>query len=199
MNDMTETHSGETIPAPVSRRRFLHAAGAFGAGAFGAMAGLQRLAPAYALASGHDSTRRIARADILATSEGVDLVIDRTPFGFAGRRAVATTINGSIPGPLLRFRDGERVTIHVTNRKIRPSIGTDSMSPTSTSMPGMTMRPKVAPSRAGRKPTVKSSIEPKSAVKPNATPTPKPATKSAPASMPGMDHSKMPGMRKPPT
>nr|WP_291160452.1 copper resistance system multicopper oxidase [Gemmatimonas sp. UBA7669] len=36
--------------------------------------------------------------------------------GFAGRRSIATTINGSIPGPLLRFREGERANIHVTNR-----------------------------------------------------------------------------------
>lgn len=46
----------------------------------------------------------------------IALEIDQTPFGFGGRRAIATTINGSIPGPLLRFREGERAEIRVTNR-----------------------------------------------------------------------------------
>ncbi len=46
----------------------------------------------------------------------MNLVIDRTPFGFAGKRGVATTINGTVPGPLLRFREGDRATINVTNR-----------------------------------------------------------------------------------
>ena len=52
-----------------------------------------------------------------------DLVVDETPVKFAGRRAVATAINGSIPGPLLRWREGDTVTISVTNRlKVPTSI-----------------------------------------------------------------------------
>ena len=100
--------------SPVSRRRFLHAAGAFGA-----IAGLERLAPAYARSpagTAPDATHSLVREGTLAARERVELVIDRTPFGFGGRRAAATTINGSIPGPLLRFREGEHASIRVTNR-----------------------------------------------------------------------------------
>jgi CopA family copper-resistance protein len=42
---------------------------------------------------------------------------------FTGRSTVATAINGSVPGPLLRWREGDIVTISVTNRlKVPTSI-----------------------------------------------------------------------------
>src|SRR6266481_5162319 len=45
------------------------------------------------------------------------------PVNFTGRNRVATAINGSIPGPLLRWREGDTVTISVTNRlKVPTSI-----------------------------------------------------------------------------
>ena len=43
------------------------------------------------------------------------LSIDETRVNFTGAEADALAINGSIPAPLLRFTDGEDVTIHVTN------------------------------------------------------------------------------------
>jgi CopA family copper-resistance protein len=45
-----------------------------------------------------------------------DLTIAETPVSFTGRVRMATTINGSIPGPTLRWREGETVTIRVHNR-----------------------------------------------------------------------------------
>jgi len=45
-----------------------------------------------------------------------DLTIAETPVNFTGRQRLATTINGSIPGPVLRWREGDVVTIRVTNR-----------------------------------------------------------------------------------
>ncbi|MGV8991383.1 MAG: copper resistance system multicopper oxidase [Thiobacillus sp.] len=45
-----------------------------------------------------------------------DLTIDETPVNFTGAVRMATTINGSIPGPTLRWREGDTVTIRVTNR-----------------------------------------------------------------------------------
>ena len=45
-----------------------------------------------------------------------ELVIDETPLRFAGRGAKAVTINGTVPGPLLRFREGDEVILRVTNR-----------------------------------------------------------------------------------
>jgi len=105
----------ERSDSAYTRRRFVHAAGAFGA-----LAGLQRLTPAFAL-SPRDHRVQLPAPHIvdraaLSAPAPVNLVIDHTPFGVAGRRAVATTINGTVPGPLLRFREGDRATIHVTNR-----------------------------------------------------------------------------------
>ncbi len=45
-----------------------------------------------------------------------DLVISETLVNFTGRPRMATTINGSIPGPILRWREGDTVTLRVTNR-----------------------------------------------------------------------------------
>ena len=50
------------------------------------------------------------------TGSHFELVVDETPVNFTGRSAVATAVNGSIPGPLLRWREGDTVTISVTNR-----------------------------------------------------------------------------------
>jgi CopA family copper-resistance protein len=51
----------------------------------------------------------------LAGSE-FDLVIEETPVNFTGKKRIATTINGSIPAPTLRWRLGDTVTLRVTNR-----------------------------------------------------------------------------------
>ncbi|MBS0640896.1 MAG: copper resistance system multicopper oxidase [Proteobacteria bacterium] len=45
-----------------------------------------------------------------------DLTIDHMPVNLSGRPAVATAINGSIPGPILRWRQGDTVVVNVTNR-----------------------------------------------------------------------------------
>ena len=45
-----------------------------------------------------------------------DLVIEPRMVNFTGRSRPATTINGSIPGPTLRWKEGDEVTINVTNR-----------------------------------------------------------------------------------
>jgi CopA family copper-resistance protein len=38
------------------------------------------------------------------------------PVNFTGRRTSAIAVNGSVPGPILRWREGDAVTIAVTNR-----------------------------------------------------------------------------------
>lgn len=45
-----------------------------------------------------------------------DLEISALPVNYTGRASVATAINGRVPAPLLRFREGDAVTIRVTNR-----------------------------------------------------------------------------------
>jgi CopA family copper-resistance protein len=46
----------------------------------------------------------------------VDLTLGELPVNITGRRRIATVVNGSMPGPLLRWREGDTVTINVRNR-----------------------------------------------------------------------------------
>ena len=45
-----------------------------------------------------------------------ELFIGQTPVNITGRPRTALTINGSLPGPLLRWREGDTVTLRVRNR-----------------------------------------------------------------------------------
>ncbi|MCX4220276.1 copper resistance system multicopper oxidase [Pseudomonas sp. MCal1] len=52
-----------------------------------------------------------------------ELFIGETPVNFTGQPRTALTINGSLPGPLLRWREGDTVTLRVRNRlKVDTSI-----------------------------------------------------------------------------
>ena len=44
-----------------------------------------------------------------------DLAIGRSPVNFTGRERLATTVNGSLPAPILRWREGDTVTLRVAN------------------------------------------------------------------------------------
>ncbi len=73
------------------------------------LAGLTHLLPNYALGEVNKSKQ----------SNGnniIDLIIERTPFVVNGKTGSAVTINGTVPGPLLRFREGEDAVIRVTNK-----------------------------------------------------------------------------------
>lgn len=50
------------------------------------------------------------------TGTQFDLTIDELPVNFTGARRTAVAINGQVPGPTLRLREGDTVTIRVTNR-----------------------------------------------------------------------------------
>jgi len=51
------------------------------------------------------------------------LNIDYTAVNITGKDAVATTINGQVPGPTLLWREGDTITLHVTNHlKVSTSI-----------------------------------------------------------------------------
>ncbi|MHB1935448.1 MAG: copper resistance system multicopper oxidase [Acidobacteriaceae bacterium] len=50
-----------------------------------------------------------------------ELTIDSLSVNFTGRRSVATAINRSVPGPTLRWREGDTVTVAVTNRLKTPT------------------------------------------------------------------------------
>jgi CopA family copper-resistance protein len=59
----------------------------------------------------------------MLTGKDFELTIDSLPVKFSGRHSVATAVNGSVPGPILRWREGDTVTVAVTNRlKVPTSI-----------------------------------------------------------------------------
>lgn len=51
----------------------------------------------------------------LAETVEYDLTIDRGTVNFTGRERPAMTVNGGIPGPVLRFREGDEAVIRVHN------------------------------------------------------------------------------------
>ena len=112
MSDESEGATEDVaLESQLSRRGFLRAAGAFGA-----LVALERLTPAYAHPLGPASTRSLPSEVGRSADGAIDLTVRETAFGFGGRRATATTVNGTIPGPLLRFREGQEAVIRVTNR-----------------------------------------------------------------------------------
>lgn len=82
------------------------------AGAMGILTGLEGLAPAYAW---EGITQRAAQLP-RQPGAAIDLEIAQRSIPIGGRHGAATTINGSVPGPLLRLKEGETVTIKVTNQ-----------------------------------------------------------------------------------
>ncbi len=59
-------------------------------------------------------------APVLSGTE-FNLTIAETPVNFTGSPRMATTINGSIPAPTLRWREGDTVTLRVSNRLREPT------------------------------------------------------------------------------
>ncbi|MEO8479824.1 MAG: copper resistance system multicopper oxidase [Gemmatimonadota bacterium] len=89
-----------------SRRAFL----ATGSSALGMVAGLDRLLPSFARTPAGLLTQPLSDRN-----GAVDLTIGKQALDIGGRRASTVAINGTIPGPLLRFREGETVTLNVHN------------------------------------------------------------------------------------
>ncbi|BCT33620.1 copper resistance system multicopper oxidase [Pseudomonas sp. BNK-6] len=52
----------------------------------------------------------------VAAGTDFELSIGQLPVNFSGQPRQAMTVNGSLPGPLLRWREGDRVTLRVRNR-----------------------------------------------------------------------------------
>jgi CopA family copper-resistance protein len=51
----------------------------------------------------------------------IELEIAELPVNMTGRARLATAVNGSVPGPILRLREGDTVTIRVRNRLAEPA------------------------------------------------------------------------------
>lgn len=56
---------------------------------------------------------------VYAETSEYSLTIERQPVNFSGNMVKKITVNGSIPGPTLRFREGDDAVIHVTNKMDR--------------------------------------------------------------------------------
>ena len=89
-----------------NRRSFLSAA----LGAGGAL-GAASLLPAWARTASHGNLG-------LTTLSGTkfDLDVGEFPVMIGGRHGHAVGVNGTLPAPLIRFREGDEVTLNVTNR-----------------------------------------------------------------------------------
>jgi CopA family copper-resistance protein len=92
----------------MNRRRFMLGGAAV---AVGALSAIRWPRPALAATS---------RAPVLSGTE-FQLEIGPVPMNVTGRAITATGINGQIPAPILRWREGDRVTLAVTNRLSGPS------------------------------------------------------------------------------
>ncbi|MGH8548733.1 MAG: copper resistance system multicopper oxidase [Methylococcales bacterium] len=91
------------------------------AAAFGLLVAVELLIPGCA--------RRDSAIDVLSrvgtpsplSGNVIDLTIAETPFSVDGQTGTAVTVNGTIPGPLVRLREGQNVTLRVTNRLEEPT------------------------------------------------------------------------------
>ncbi|MEY4878764.1 MAG: putative copper resistance protein [Pseudomonadota bacterium] len=95
----TELHDRFNLKRP-TRRRFVQ--GLAGVG----IAGLLRHSPAYAESA----------VPGISSGDRFDLEVGALPVNLTGRTSVATLVNGMLPAPTLRCREGDTVTINVANR-----------------------------------------------------------------------------------
>jgi len=95
----------------MTRRVFLQRTGALGL-----LAAAQQLLPACAWMDGATKAGSSVGLQTVLSGNVIDLAIEETPFTVNGRTATAMTINGTIPGPLIRLKEGQDVTLRVTNR-----------------------------------------------------------------------------------
>ena len=104
---MTQYLTRGTTPPVPSRRRFVQGLAVVG--------GLAGAGIPFARA------RAAAAGPAMLSGDQFDLTIGPIPINISGRPRIATAVNGSVPGPILRFREGDAVTINVTNRLDEPT------------------------------------------------------------------------------
>jgi len=94
----------------LSRRRLLKRIGALGL-----LAATQQLLPG-CTPNSLTRLRPVDRQPSTLTGEIIDLVISERAYTLGGKTGTALTINGTIPGPLIRLKEGQEVTLRVTNQ-----------------------------------------------------------------------------------
>jgi CopA family copper-resistance protein len=102
---MEERSAGH--PAVLTRRRLLRVSSAAAA-----LVAAQGLLPAWA----RNLSGTVPDANPRTAAHEFDLTIAETPITIDGRQGSAITLNGGVPGPVMRFQEGETVTIRVHNR-----------------------------------------------------------------------------------
>ena len=80
--------------------------------ALGLLAAVEWFVPAYAK---RNTTANPGSLTSLS-GEVIDLTISEQWFRLDGRTGMAMTINGTIPGPVIRLKEGQSATFRVTNR-----------------------------------------------------------------------------------
>lgn len=91
----------------INRRSFLG-----GSAAAASVAAFSPLLPAWA----RSGSRGVGPTVPTEWGPDIALTIENSPFTVGGRTGKAITINGTLPAPLLRMREGDRVHLAVTNR-----------------------------------------------------------------------------------
>ncbi len=111
---MSAAHTEDEMPhtqldtQPLPRRRFIRTVA--GVAMLAALGTRPRTLDA--AEAPHRTLRRLRDP----ASRAIDFVIDHRGVNFTGARREGIAVNDSLPGPLLRLREGEDVTIRVTNR-----------------------------------------------------------------------------------
>jgi FtsP/CotA-like multicopper oxidase with cupredoxin domain len=108
MAAMNDRMAHPAFPPMPTRRRFVEGLAVTGAASlfwpsFAAVAQTQQPGPA------------------ILSGDRFDLTIGPLPVNVTGRRRTATVVNGSLPAPTLQFREGDTVTINVSNRLSVPT------------------------------------------------------------------------------
>jgi CopA family copper-resistance protein len=98
----------QEVSTSLSRRTFVR-----GLAASGILAGLG--ARGARLSASSEGRRQPAAGGSLSGKD-FDLTIGETPVNLTGRAGIAMTVNGTLPAPTLRWREGDIVTLRVTNR-----------------------------------------------------------------------------------
>lgn len=106
MTDIAEeSFAPQMIMSGMDRRHFLRSGGLLAG-----TAGLGRIVPGWA----RTASDGLAGADVLSGEE-IALRIGHQSFSVGGRSGHAVTVNGRLPGPLIRLTEGQRVKLSVSN------------------------------------------------------------------------------------
>ena len=100
-----------SIANALSRRRFVQ-----GLAAGGVLLGTAALSGCTLTAQRAPATTSMTGTAPVLSGTDFELAIDNSPVNYTGKVGTATTVNGSIPAPTLRWREGDTVTIRVVNR-----------------------------------------------------------------------------------